>query len=164
MEENQAKACLGWSKTRNSRSRGGFFILGGGGESTAPCEATVQNPLGFDSPPLPSQKTGNSRSRNGYFLFFGGIGGSRTPVRKPIHTSFYTFIRSFKSPLKRSDRQDHFSAALWIRRGLQGAHPGRWLLNDAPLEAAALIGRTEAALRQLLIQIYCLRLILKCPF
>ena len=34
---------------------------------------------------------------------YGGIGGSRTPVRKQIHASFYTLIQSFKSPAGCSD-------------------------------------------------------------
>ena len=98
------------------------------------------------------------------FAPFGGAGGSRTPVRKPIHTSFYTLSQSFESPRRHSGWQDYLRAALWLRQELQGYHSGRWLLCHAQTEAAALIGRTEAALRQLLIQIYCLRLILSCPF
>ena len=42
----------------------------------------------------------------------GGAGGSRTPVRKPIHSSFYTLSRSFKSPLGLSERQDSPQAVL----------------------------------------------------
>ena len=50
-----------------------------------------------------------------------------------------------------------------MRLKLQSARYKRWLLDDAPTEATALNGGTEAAIRQLLIQIYNLRLILKVP-
>ena len=48
--------------------------------------------------------------------------------------------------------------------GLKALPDTRSPLSDAASGAAVLSGATEAALRQLLIQIYCLRLILSYPF
>ena len=58
---------------------------------------------------LPRIKNTSCRQK---VFFIGGGEESRTPVRKPIRSSFYTLSRSIEIPSCRSDRQDRHLVAL----------------------------------------------------